>query len=269
MSNIVYTRLESPLELVANKDKTSEWYLSADSDPMPINTIEKATSFVAAGKAQRTDGDKACYYMKAEDFGSAETTGVPAHGIGVNTVDLSLAEANIGTESQPGAETPTGALDEPTEPISNQETESEEHQVPVRVIPPNPLKWQKSYVANLGTVAYTANGDYAIKDIAGEKPDAQIVRGMIVPIAGYFEKDGVKYLRTEQSVVNNSWYGVLPEYLSRGDEVTDDLLDDIFASTDDELREKLDLGPRETAIKAGATAKGTFERFFSFGKKKI
>lgn len=266
MSSIIYTRLESPLELVVNKDPTNEWYFGPSGNPMPINSVEKGSPFIAAGKAQRTDGDKSCYYMKDQDFGDAEVTGAPAHGIGVNTVDLSVPGIETTQESHQSEETPTSAPDEATEVISTEQ--SDEEHIPVRIVPSNPLKWQKSYVANLGTVVYTANGEYTIKDLAGEAPDAHINRGMIVPIAGYFEKDGIKYFRTEQSVNNGSWYGIPESWLWRGDDIDDDTLDDILSSNDDELRNKLDLGPRETAIKAGATARGKFERLFNFGKKK-
>lgn len=140
--------------------------------------------------------------------------------------------------------------------------------VPVRIVPADPLKWQKTFTLNLGTVEYEAINDCIVHDLSGAQPDMKLPAGTIVPVAGRFEKDGTAYLRTENSVKEDHWYGVPSTNLRRVDKAGDDELDRLLNSTNDELKKEFsDMSGREKAIAAGATVEGKVKSMFSFGRK--
>lgn len=149
-----------------------------------------------------------------------------------------------------------------------QPEDDESVRVPVRVIPPNPLKWQQTYVSGLGPIEYRSTEDIVVHDMTGEHPHKFLEKDTIVPVAGKFEKDGKVYYRTVKSVQEGNWYGVPEDAVVRG-ETIDDELDAMLNSSDEELRE--DASGRDKTIKAAATVEGKAkkltQKLFSFGKK--
>lgn len=144
----------------------------------------------------------------------------------------------------------------------------EDTRVPVRVIPPDPNKWQKTYNPNVGTIEYVAINDTIVKDLAGELPEVELKRGTIVPVAGGFSKDGTYYFRTATSADTGHWYGIPRTNLLHLDQDVDIALDHMLNSSDEELN--TELGRREKAIKTGATIEGKFakiKKLISFRKK--
>lgn len=136
--------------------------------------------------------------------------------------------------------------------------ESEEVNIPVRVLPPDPNKWQNSWKKFLNIVNYRATVGMVIADLTGEQPNKSVKVGTILPIAGTFEKDGITYFRTAKSVQDGHWYGI-PENTAK---VIDDEDDDINAIMDQPTP------ARDKLIKAGATTEGKIKKIFTFGKKK-
>lgn len=139
--------------------------------------------------------------------------------------------------------------------------------VPVRVVPPMPNKWQQTFKPFLGTVEMRTVNDTVVKDLTEEQPPIDVKAGTIIPAAGSFEKDGVLYLRTEQSIADHHWYGIPKTNLApKTDE--DDIDDDINAIYGDKEVDEIPLSKREKVIKAGATVEGKTRRLFSFGRNK-
>lgn len=157
--------------------------------------------------------------------------------------------------------------------VPTKDQPEEDTHVPVKVIPPSPLKWQQSYVAGLGPIQCKSINSTVVHDLAGEFPDQQLEAGMLVEVAGKFEKDGAIYFRTVKSVQENKWYGIPRTNLARSDSDVDDELDRMLNSNDSELKHELgvdELTGHEKLIKAGATVEGKVEKIgklLSFRKK--
>lgn len=190
-ANIAFTKLATPLNLIVNKNPTNAWHLDFVNDAHAVSAgqLSQGTPFTAVGKAQRTDGDKPCYYMTEADFGAADVTGIPNSNVGINTVDLSPAPAPAPVEP-PKPETPTPA------PVENEEVK-----VPVTV-----KSWKDSFVAEFGI--YKATKDYTVTDLSGELPDTQLGHDQIVKVGGWVTKDGVEYAVSVKSHNLGHWYGV-------------------------------------------------------------
>jgi len=247
-ANVVFTKLDSPLKLATNKQPTNVWDLNFKDDAHAASNraVDKGTVFIAYGKAQRTDLDKPAYFMSQEDFGDADTSGVPAKYEGINTVDLS----------------PVAAPAAPAPAASDGET------VPVKVVPADPNKWQQSYTKNLGAVAYVANTNAVIDDLSGTGAPEQLIKGQKVNVVGTFEKDGQKYYRTAKSAADGLWYGLPVDVLTKESELKDDNF------IEDALKEvpklRAVLGPqngREKALATAATVDGFFSRLLHRNKK--
>lgn len=248
-SNVTYSRLEEPLLLAINK-ATHGWYIG-DNSKDNTELIEGA-QFTAYGKAvdQNTN---TTYFMSKDDFGSADVTGAPAVNFGISTIDLS----------------PIAAPQMPQTAVNDNEVQppqSDGHEavnIPVRVVPPDPLKWQQSYVAETAIITYIANGNYIIHDIAGEHEDKVIAKDMKVVVAGQFEKDGVKYYRTATSVASGTWYGVPIDTLHPEGFANEDELDNYLSSIADDGE-----SVRDNLIKSGATVRGKLDKITNIFKLK-
>lgn len=207
-SNTTYTKLPSPLELVLNKDANA-WKLdfADDAHATAAGQLSQGTHFTAFGKAQRTDGDKPCYFMLEQDFGNADTTGVPNSNVGVNTVDLSPAPAP----------TPPATPEAPAAP----QNASEEVKVPVTI-----GSWKNTFKEAYGV--YRANKDLVVTDLDGKMPDQKLGHDLKVTVAGTFTKGGVEYYRTIKSQNAGHWYGIpknsLVQAVDSGSAVVDALL---------------------------------------------
>lgn len=244
-SNITYSKLEAPLDLVTNKQPTNWWKLDFKDDAHATAAAQLAvdTPFHAYGKAQRTDGDKPCYYMTAEDFGQADTTGTPNNNNGVNTVDLTLPAPppapGLKITDNSGSTTPPAAP-------------ADDNHVPVNVVPTAPDAWKTSFKVN-SAGDYTANADVVIHDLDGDGPDEQLIRGQTVHVGGEFTKAGIEYYRTKKKVADNKWYGIPKLSLTEESlDADEDLFNlDIAAELKHELTP---VGLREKAIRQAAIA---------------
>lgn len=243
--NITYTKLDPALELVTNKQPTNWWQLNFkdDAHATPAAQLAVGTPFHAYGKAQRTDGDKPCYYMTAEDFGQADTTGIPNNNNGINTVDLTLpapaVQPQLEVHDNSGAPTPPAAP-------------ADDNHVPVNVVPTAPDAWKTSFKVN-SAGDYTANADVVIHDLDGEGPSEQLIRGQTVHVGGEFTKAGIEYYRTKKKVEENKWYGIPKLSLTEQSlDADDDIFNlDIAESMKAELTP---IGLREKAIRKAAIA---------------
>lgn len=245
VTNITYTKLSAALSLVANKSTVDKWNLGFATYPEAkfVEQLAKGTSFVAFGKAQRTDLDHPVYFMNEADFGQADTTGSPANNFGINTVDLSPAP--VATIIP--AKSPDG-LD-------------------VKVFPTLPTNWQETFrVEKTGN--YIANTSTVVHDLSNPtQPALQLVKGQTVHVGGTFTKDGVEYYRTQKSVENDIWYGI-PTIALAADELTEDkeLLDPEFIHA---MREDMGkLSTKEKTIKVAAIASAKRANFFSWFRHK-
>jgi hypothetical protein len=184
-SNIVYTKLDSVISLVTKQNPTHVWMLNFANDTEAVASFDmpQGASFMAYGKAQRTDGDKPCYYMSQSDFGDADTTGTPVNDRGINTVDLAAAPAETATTT-PAAQEASSA----TPAIEEDAGEK----VEVKVLPPN-LDTKYMYTKFLSPQKYTAvKLDTAIKELQGltnadgslVHPDQQLVPTQPITLAG-------------------------------------------------------------------------------------
>lgn len=193
-SNTVYAKLAEPLNLVVNKNPTNWWALGFvdDAHAQAAAQLPEGAPFLAYGKAQRTDGDKPCYYMTKEDFADADTSGRPVNNNGVNTVDLSLPVAT------PAPVEPAPAAAAPAAPVDNT--------VPVKVVPNNDA-WKTTFKVN-SAGEYIANASTTIHDLDGDGPSEQLVRGQTVHVAGTFTKGGIEYYRTKKKAEAGLWYGI-------------------------------------------------------------
>lgn len=227
-SNVVYTKLDIPLNLVTNKQPTHWWALNFVNDSNAVSQAElpQGTSFLAYGKAQRTDGDKPCYYMIEEDFGQADTTGNPTNNNGVNTVDLSPAPEPAETPAQvatPG----TSGLASASPPMSD-------------IVPQKPSAdpnaWQKKTIKNIADYILGANfaTGLTVHDLSNNgNPDLQLLDGQTFhAYERFIYTDGKEYVRTKKSADNGWFYGVALDNLELVKSIdigldTDSILDDL------------------------------------------
>lgn len=218
------------------------------------------TDFTAVGKATKLDiADHPVYFMSAESFGDADTSGVPAFNQGVNSVDLGPA--------------PVPAV-EAAAPVPAPAPEPDGDHIDVHVAPPNPDAWKASFKTN-SSGDYTAKASVVVHDLEGKADDMQLVKGQTVPVAGDFTgPDGIKYYRTvnatngytDKAGVKHApnWRGIPLECLDEDDSLytfKDDLIDDFK-----ELRGYI--GTREKAIIAAAKIHGEVNWLTSRLKKK-
>lgn len=168
--NTNYTKLTTPLDLITNKNPTSVWMLNFANDTEATASFDmpQGAAFIAYGKAQRTDGDRPCYYMTQADFGDADTSGSPTNNRGVNTVDLST-------------------------PPTPDYIATYEDLVNISGVPT--------------TVTSTLESATVAIDASGQLPDKPFPAGTVVVEAGTFTHNGTKYVRSEVSKQNGTWYG--------------------------------------------------------------
>jgi len=253
-ANTLYTKLETPLDLVTNKQPTNKWALDFPNDTKAVSVEQftEATPFLAYGKAQRTDNDKPCYYMTQADFGEADTTGIPTNNNGVNTVDLSPAPTPEAT-SITAVPTPEATAPNPDG--------SENIKVTVK-----PTNWQSSYTKFLGITEYVANSTVTIHDIDDDVsglPDKELLKGQTVNVAGIFDRDGVKYYRTAISAANGTWFGIPVTALTKVGDLDDDEFDKIVADLNKDVN---DLTGHEKTIAKVATTNGFIQRLLHRNK---
>lgn len=209
---------------------------------------------------------------EAAGGGTPTATALPGHYLIFNKMNgmLNLTK----TPGQAGYwVNPKDNLDPNLVPADNEETKSEDDAevVPVRIIPPNPLKWQQTYVAGLGPIECVAKTDVTVTDLAGENSDKLLAAGTPVLVAGRFEKDGRVYYRTTKSVERGHWYGIPKEAITRAPKIDEDELDRLLTENDDAFRQDMDLSARDKVIKAGATIEGKaskLKKILSIGKSK-
>lgn len=259
-ANIIYTKLSEQLDLVVNKNPTNKWDLGFTNDTQvtSVEQIPEGTSFVAYGKAQRTDGDKPCYYMNANDFGEADTTGIPAANCGVNTVDLSTPPAIPTVQTQSPQLSVSATV--PT-------TETGE-KVPVTVVPADPNKWMQTFTKFMNPMKYYAALTTVIHDAQGLHADQHLLEGLPVSVIGTFIKDGEKFYRTVIGLKNSTWYAI-PEsaLLSEKDKKDDDLLDEMYNAADTIRKDAGKLTSHEKLLTEAASVEGFFKKLFHSSKK--
>ena len=271
-ANTTYTKLDQVLELQTNKEPTTCWALDFvnDAHATAVDQFPAGTPFPAYGKAQRTDGDKPCYYMTEQDFGQADTTGVPAHNNGVNTVDLSpipAAPAAPAAQPAPAVSPPQPAPAAPETPAAPTPPAADAgEKVPVTV-----GSWQKSYTGFLSPQEYIANQTVIVENIDAENPivppTQELLKGQTVKVAGTFSRDGVKYYRTANSLVKSQWYGIPVTALTKLDGKSEDELDKIMNEI---AQEEQALSGREKAVATAAASTGFVQwvlHFFRHNKK--
>lgn len=269
-SNIVYTKLEKPIELVTNKQPTHAWALNFkdDAHAVPVAQLDKGVPITAYGRAQRTDLDKPAYFMTQEDFGKADVTGIPAHNNGINTVDLSPKPTPKAEPAAPASEptSPAEGSDVSAESPAAPNTDDQGEKVPVTV-----GSWQKSYTAFLGPQEYVANKTIDIHNIDEENPvdppTVELTKGQTVNVAGTFSRDGVKYYRTVNSVNAGKWYGIPTTVLVKLDGKSEDELDKIMEEI---AKEEQSLNAHEQTVAKAAASTGFIQwvlHFFRNNKK--
>lgn len=253
-----YTRFPTPMDLRANKTPTNVYDLTkqtwAELSATIVKELNAGDQFVSVGKYVHPLGG--VYFMTDYSFGQADITGTPAHPYGVNTIDLSPKPA----DPTPVVETPTT----PAEPLTPP-ADSGAVDIPVKVIPADPLKWQQSFVP-YGDGDYIASMSLVVKDLAGVNPDLQLVRAQSVKIAGEFVKDGVSYYITKASHDNGRWYGIPVKYDGKDTLVEDDNLFDMFLSSAANGVEQEAGKVKDTAIKTVASVDGFLHRILPHKK---
>jgi hypothetical protein len=273
---IEYSRLSTPLKLVTNKEPTYVWDFSLiDAGTYKINAeLSEKTAFLAYGKAVLVS-DNTTFFMSESDFGNADVTRTPFHAIGISTIDLSAAPVPIEDVIQPNPVVTVNDTTLPVEPVLPDTTieptvatntpapESESVIVPVRVVPPDPLKWHKSFVSYLGPIDYVATTDKMVFDLNEELPAVKIIRGMTVSISGTFEKDTNRYYRTTAGMANDTWYGLPIDILNKKTELSEEQLDKILDNF--HLLDEAPT-PKDKIIKKVASADGFLSRIFRHSK---
>ena len=141
--------------------------------------------------------------------------------------------------------------------------------------------WKTTYKAD--NKVYIATDSIVVKDQAGIQMDLQLVKGQKVTGAGTFEKNDVKYVRTQKSVDNDWWYGIPVASLSSGqdpdkytgpllEDEDDDSIFDLPMDLADEAKELYkNLSSREKLVAVVGKVEGFLLRavnFFNVFKKK-
>jgi hypothetical protein len=107
----------------------------------------------------------------------------------------------------------------PIPPAAEQPKPTDGEQVPVTVIPDG----FKQTFTEEESGKYRALRDAVIKDLNNEEdqrlPDAQLLEGKTYAIAGWFDKGGVHYGRTANSVSSGSWHGIHEDLLESEDDI--------------------------------------------------
>jgi hypothetical protein len=211
-SNIEYSRLASPLQLIVNKN-THKWGLgfADDAHATSVEDVPQGTPFRAFGRAQRTDGDRPAYFMAEEDFGNADQNGSPNKNVGINTVDLSPTPTiNVSATATVASDTGIAAGYPAIPPAPAGGQAADNVQVTVKA-----ADWRNSYTAFLTPQKYRAIANITVDEIdetipvAGDHPlKQQLIEGQPVTVAGTFWRDSVKYYRTKISVQNGFYYGI-------------------------------------------------------------
>jgi len=218
-----FVRFEQPIKTTTNKQPTAMCEIKTDGTSKPLYDLPQNSPFVAVGRAQSAQPGAPTYYMDAESFGSADTTGEPTVRQGINSIDLTL-----------------DASEDPDAP----------QKVDVRVVPPDPNKWMQSYHAYPSVQVFDAQRDCVIRDIAGIEPDRQVVKGTVIKAAGEFTKDGVDYIRTDKSVREGKWYGI-PTNMVDDDKDLDNLSE-----------QTIRMNTKQKTVAKIATIEGFFSRLF-------
>lgn len=252
-----YTRLESPMDLVTNKQPTNVYNLDPASwgalNASVVKSLNKDSPFRAVGKATHPLGG--VYFMTEYSFAQAETTGAPTHNWGVNTVDLSPAPAAA-------VETPDVVVAPPVEPPPLVVSET---QIPVTVVPTDPNKWKaeidKSYAGS-----YTALQSLHISSLTNPADQVQLVKSQPVAIAGAVKKDGILSLVTQKSIDNGTFYAIPPICLKELSLLEDIEMFGLNEAAD--LREEAGLNNlREKTIKRVASIDGFVNHVLHRNKK--
>jgi len=140
---------------------------------------------------------------------------------------------------------------------------SDEQKIEVRVVPPAPDAWQRTFQRFMNPVEYRLTVDSTFHDLSGEQSDVSYAAGTKVMAGGTFEKDGVKYCRGQSSIEKGTWYGLPIESLQRVGDPDDDLLpEDLFdpdEARSSETAAGYHKGHHKTAAVAG-TAVGLIKR---------
>lgn len=260
-ADITYTKLDESLEVAAKLNPTSCWKLDFTSyaNAVADHTLAQGEVFTAYGKAQRTDLDQPIYYMTQEDFGNADTTGVPVNNRGVNIVDLGAAPAPAAPPAnEQQIETPSS-----TAPAANDEGEK----IEVKVLPPN-LDVKYNFKKFMSPQRYTAVVlDADIKELQERKnpdgslvdPNQQVVPGLLVTVGGAYYADStykkVIGYRTAKSIENNLYYFIPESDLIKEDDISADEAAQLAKEMAD-----FAAGKAEKAVKAAATADGFITR---------
>lgn len=245
-----YVKLEKPMDLIVNKDPTNVYNLAHnDWDSLSgdvVKTLPINSQFIAVGKYNHPLGG--VYFMTEFSFGNADITGTADHTYGINTVDLSPAPISTAIEDLSTSVDDSAVI------------------IPVKVIPPDPNKWQNSFIASAGE--FIATQSVPIKDLTSQLPDLQLVRGQVVHVGGTFIKDGIGYYRTRKGILDNTWYGI-PLNFNSVATLTE--TDDAFILPQDvanvsTIPDKLTF--KQTVIKFIAIVVGSVNRFLNIKKGK-
>lgn len=246
-ANIVFTKiLPEPLSVVTNKQPTNKWHLDFPNDTEAVSAAELAegTSFVAYGRAQRTDHDKPCYFMTQEDFGDADATGTPTNNVGVNTVDVDLQQI-----------TPPAPPTTPVTAVPPDETEGEQIQVTVK-------SWKDSLYVWKVPRDFKSNQTLIIHDLDDALSDTELLDGQPITLGANFAKDGVEYYLSRASLIANPqrWYGVPQDAV---DEVTDNTFEQDVKNASAAIKKE-----SAKATAKVATANGLVQRFLHLNRNK-
>lgn len=199
--NIVYTKLDQVLNLVTNKNPTHVWQLDFANDAQATAAFDMpdGAPVLAYGKAQRTDGDKPAYFMTAEDFGTADTTGAPVNNRGINTVDLSTPPVlDVSATAVPDVPAGTQAVGVTALPDLDKRFQFVPFTAPREFFT---VKADAQIVELRKVTHPDGSVDYPY-------PDKQLVLNQPITLAGTMTVNGEQFYRTATGVKNGTYYAV-------------------------------------------------------------
>lgn len=193
-SNTTYTKLSEPLNLVTKQTPTHVWMLDFKTYAEAHSALDlpQGSPVMAYGKAQRTDLDHPAYFMTAEDFGNADTAGVPANNRGINTVDLMPAPA---PQPTPGAAKPV--------PVSTVADFDKRFNYTPFADP----KWVTApqLVSDIMDLRTVINPDGSVDF---PYPSQQLLQNQSIQVSGTMTVGSQKYYRSVGSVATGMYYGI-------------------------------------------------------------
>jgi len=162
---------------------------------------------------------------------------------------------------------------DPNPDQESKSAEGEAQKVDVRVVPPSPDAWKRTFQRFMQPIEYRLKVDSVFHNLDNSEMDsfpAAYKAGTKVMVGGKFEKDNVKYYRAQSSIDKDTWYGLPIETLQRVGDLNDDLTaSDLFDYEEaEDSRKQAGYAPKhEKVLSAAATTSNITNRLFHRSKK--